>query len=142
MQVHENVTELNMQLNPENLGTVHLNVAAKNGQITAQLITQNESVQAALEAQIAMVKESLEAQGVKVEAIEVTVSSHGFEQNLEQGNDSNQQQEEVNEGLKKATRKLNLGDILMNGALDEVSEEDAVTVSMMQADGNTMDYKV
>lgn len=142
LRVSNEVTELSMQLNPESLGTVNLNVAAREGQITATLITQNESVQAALEAQIAMIKESLELQGVKVEAIEVAVGSHGFEQNLEQGNDFNNQQEEVNSELRKATRKLNMGDILADGDLEDISEEDMITVDMMHADGNTMDYKV
>ena len=136
------MTELQMQLNPENLGTVNLSVASRGGNVTAQLHVQNDSVLQALEAQIAQIKESLEAQGVKVNAIEVMVSSHGFEQNLEQGNDSNDQQEEVNENLRKATRKLNLNGGLTDEIIEELDEAEALSAEMMAADGNSMDYKV
>ena len=136
------LTELQMQLNPENLGTVNLSVASRGGNVTAQLHVQNDSVLQALEAQIAQIKESLEAQGVKVNAIEVMVSSHGFEQNLEQGNDSNDQQEEVNENLRKATRKLNLNGGLTDEIIEELDEAEALSAEMMAADGNSMDYKV
>lgn len=142
VEFKEDMTQLQMQLNPENLGTVNLTIAAKEGNVTAQLMTQNEAVQAALESQIAMLKESLEQQGVKVEAIEVTVASHSFEQNLEQGNDFNDQQEEVNERLRKATRKLDINGIMTDEEIDELDEAEQVTARMMQADGNSMDYRV
>ncbi|MCQ2540868.1 MAG: flagellar hook-length control protein FliK [Lachnospiraceae bacterium] len=138
----DDMTELQMQLNPENLGTVNLTVAAKESGVTAQLFTQSESVQAALESQIALLRESLENQGVKVEAIEVMVGSHGFEQNLEQGNDFNEQQEEENERLRRATRKIDLGSFAGDEVIEELDESEQVTARMMQADGNQMDYKV
>ncbi len=138
----DDMTELQMQLNPENLGMINLTVAAKESGVTAQLITQNESVQAALESQIALLRESLEQQGVKVEAIEVMVGSHGFEQNLEQGNDFNEQQEQENERLRRATRKIDLGSFAGDEMIEELDEAEQVTVEMMQADGNQMDYKV
>ena len=141
-EVRENVTSLSMQLNPANLGSVSLNVMSKDGMVTAHLVTENENVQAALEAQAALIKESLQHQGVKVEAIEVTVSSHEFEQNLEQGNDFNNQQEEANEELRKATRKLNINGLMSESDFEDMDEEDIVTAKMMQADGNSMDYRV
>lgn len=142
VEFKEDMTQLQMQLNPENLGTVNLTIAAKEGNVTAQLMTQNEAVQAALESQIAMLRESLEQQGVKVEAIEVTVASHGFEQNLEQGNDYNDQQEEANERLRKATRRIDINGIMTDEDIEALDESEQVTAKMMQADGNSMDYKV
>ena len=60
-------------LNPENLGKVHVAVTAKQGIVTAQLTAQNEQVKAALENQMTALKEQFNNQGVKVEAVEITV---------------------------------------------------------------------
>ena len=136
------ITELQMQLNPENLGTVGLNVSTKEGVVTAQFTTQNEAVKAVMEAQVMVLKENLEQQGVKVEAIEVTVESHAFEQNLQQGDDSNEQMDREQEKLKKATRKIDLGEWTSAEDIASLDEAEQVTAEMMQADGNTMDYKV
>lgn len=140
--VSRQITELQMQLNPENLGTVGLTVSSKEGNVTAHFTAQDEAVRAALESQIAQLKENLEQQGVKVTAVEVTVASHEFEQNLEKGNDENAQQEEETEKLRKATRKIDLSGVLGDEMPEELDEADAVTAKMMQADGNSMDYKV
>lgn len=136
------ITEWQMQLNPEHLGTVSLNVTAKEGAVTAQFTTQNEAVKAVMEAQVMVLKENLEQQGVKVEAVEVTVASHEFEQNLQQGDDSNRQMEEEQESLRKATRKIDLGEFASLEDAEALDEAEQVTVEMMQADGNRMDYKV
>ncbi|MDE6743124.1 MAG: flagellar hook-length control protein FliK [Lachnospiraceae bacterium] len=136
------ITEWQMQLNPEHLGTVGLNVTAKEGTVTAQFTTQNEAVKAVMEAQVMILKENLEQQGIKVEAVEVTVASHEFEQNLQQGDDSNRQMEEEQENLRKATRKIDLGAFASPEDLEALDEAEQVTVEMMQADGNMMDYKV
>ncbi|MDE6530248.1 MAG: flagellar hook-length control protein FliK [Lachnospiraceae bacterium] len=136
------ITEWQMQLNPEHLGTVSLNVTAKEGAVTAQFTTQNEAVKAVMEAQVMVLKENLEQQGIKVEAVEVTVASHEFEQNLQQGDDSNRQMEEEQENLRKATRKIDLGEFASPEDLAALDEAEQVTVEMMQADGNMMDYKV
>ena len=85
------IQSMEIQLNPEHLGKVNLTVTSKNGVITAQIVAQNEEVKKALESQIATLKENFESQGIKIEAVEVTVQSHAFEsgQNL-QGNNSEQ----------------------------------------------------
>ncbi len=136
------ITEWQMQLNPEHLGTVSLNVTAREGAVTAQFTTQNEAVKAVMEAQVMTLKENLEQQGIKVEAVEVTVASHEFEQNLQQGDDSNRQMEEEKEQLRKATRKIDLGEFASPEDLEALDDAEQVTVEMMQADGNMMDYKV
>lgn len=139
--VNDGITELQMKLNPENLGNVHLSLTAKEGAVTAQFATENDTVRQALELQIMQLKENLEQQGVKVEAVEVTVSSHGFEQNLEQGNDGNLSEEQEREALRKATRKINLLNGDGEGELEELTEAEEIAVDMMKADGNSMDYK-
>lgn len=136
------ITEWEMQLNPENLGTVGLNVSTKEGVVTAQFTTQNEAVKAVMEAQIMVLKENLEQQGIKIEAVEVTVAAHQFEQNLQKGDDSNEQMDREQEKLKKATRRIDLGEWTSGEELEALDEAERVTAEMMQADGNRMDYKV
>ena len=143
-QVKEDMTSLDMVLHPASLGHVALNLTSRDGAVTAQLTAQNESVRAALESQIVILKENLEQAGVKIEAVEVTVSSHAFEQNLEQGNDQESDaQMQEREKLRRATHKINLGDSEGEGAmgLEDLGEAEAVNVAMMQADGRRMDYR-
>ncbi len=130
-------SDLEMQLHPQSLGTLHVQVASKNGVVTANFITQNETVKAALESQMVQLKESFAEQGVKVEAIEVTVQTHQFEQNLEQGREGRSREAEAGVGRKR-TRRINL-----NAAFTEEesqTEEDRITADMMAANGNTVDF--
>lgn len=143
-QVKEDMTSLDMVLHPASLGHVALNLTSRDGAVTAQLTAQNESVRAALESQIQILKENLEQAGVKIEAVEVTVSSHAFEQNLEQGNDQESDaQMQERERLRRATHKINLGDAQGDGieGIDDLGEAEAVNVAMMQADGRRLDYR-
>ena len=131
-------SDLEMQLHPQSLGTLHVQVASKNGVVTANFITQNETVKAALESQMVQLKESFAEQGVKVEAIEVTVQTHSFEQNLEQGR-GNQSDQESGAGVsRRRTRRINLNTAF---AEDEPqTEEDRITADMMTTNGNTVDF--
>lgn len=72
-------TTMELQLNPENLGRVNLSVIYKDGIMTAHFTAQNEVVKEALESQMQTLKDSFNTQGLKVEAVEVTVSNFGFE---------------------------------------------------------------
>ncbi len=76
-------TSMEIQLNPENLGRIQLSVVEKDGVLTASFKALNEVAKEALESQIHVLKDNLNNQGLKVEAIEVTVSNFMFEQNGE-----------------------------------------------------------
>ena len=82
-QIKADMSTLEMQLNPANLGAVNVALSSKDGNVTAQFTTQSELVKAALESQIMILKENLEQAGVKVNAVEVSVESHAFERNLD-----------------------------------------------------------
>ena len=92
VNVSEGTSSMEMQLNPENLGKVYVNISSKEGVIHAQLAASNEAVRAALETQVADLRQNLNQAGVKVDAVEVTVASHEFEKNLEQNQESEKQQ--------------------------------------------------
>lgn len=127
------LSSVEMQLHPENLGTLQIQVAAKGGAVTANFITQNETVKAVLESQMIQLQQQFEEQGVRVDAIEVTVQTHQFEQNLEQGRGSSQEQEPAK---KPRIRRISLdGD-----AVTEADEEELLTAELMRANGNTVDY--
>lgn len=138
VSVKADSSELEMQLHPQSLGTLHIQMASKNGVVTANFITENETVKAALESQMVQLKENFAEQGVKVEAIEVTVQTHQFEQNLEQGRGHNTNQENEAGVGRRRTRRINL-----NAAFAEEepqTEEDRIAADMMSANGNTVDF--
>lgn len=132
-------SSIEMQLNPENLGKVYLHIAAtKEGNITAELTVSSETVKTALEAQIADLRTSLNQQGIKVDAVEVTIASHEFERNLEQNAAGEEQQ-----GSQREESGRTAGRRLFRGELDELSglmnEEEALAAQIMKDHGNTMD---
>ena len=80
-------------------------------------------------------KNQFEEQGVKVEAIEVTVQTHEFERNLDQGRGNRQSGRESSR--KTRVRKIDLNNPIQS---EEFFEEDELARSMMEAGGNTVDY--
>ena len=138
VSVKPDSSDLEMQLHPQSLGTLHIQMAAKNGVVTANFITENETVKAALESQMVQLKENFTEQGIKVEAIEVMVQTHQFEQNLEQGRDDNGSREAEAGVGKRRTRRINLNTAF---AEDEPqTEEDRIAADIMSANGNTVDF--
>ena len=133
IQIKPGVSSIEMQLHPESLGTVHVQVISKGGAVTAHFVTQNETVKAALESQMVQLKESFSEQGVKIEAVEVTVQTHQFERNLEQGR--GRQQEENHP--KNRSRRINLNDAF---DMQEMDEEEMLEADMMAATGSTVNF--
>lgn len=134
--VSANITNMELQLNPENLGKVTINISSKEEMVTAQIIAGNHTVKEALEAQIASLRENLNSQGVKVDAIEVTVESHAFESNLEQNNNTHSNQSE--EAVRQGRRQINIS--TLEEDLSDFTEADTLTADMMIQNGNSVDY--
>ena len=136
--VREAQTTMEMQLNPEHLGKIYIEVTTKEGNVSAHIMTQNELVKEALESQMAELKQSMNQAGVKVDAVEVTVGSHEFEKNLEQNAKQDERQAEEQEKASPKTRRINLDE------LDELSgvmsEEEALVAQIMADHGNSVDY--
>lgn len=140
IQVGDGITRLEMQLQPESLGTVQVQIAAKDGVITAQFTAQNEMVKNALESQMIQLKDTFDAQGIKVDSIEVAVQSQAFDRNLHQGRGqqgSNSQESKTSGRV----RRLNLN--ALEEGMDEILDEaDQLAAQMMEQNGNTVDYTV
>ncbi len=135
IQVRPGMSDLEMQLHPESLGTLQIHLSSRGGVVTANFITQNEAVKAALEGQMIQLRESFEQQGVKVEAVEVTVQSHAFERNLDQGRGRGGAQDQS--PRKARIRKIDLNDA---AAVESLEEEDALAAQIMAASGSQVDY--
>ncbi len=135
VQVHTEMTEVQLQLQPETLGTLNVHVSAKEGVITAQFAAESENVKAVLESQIIQLKETFAEQGIKVEAIEITLASHEFERNLEQG----RERDEAPQEGKKKRKNMNLSEV-GSMELDELEDADRINAQMMEQNGNTVDY--
>ena len=141
----ENLTEMELQLHPASLGTVNVSLTTKGGVVTAQFTTQNEAVKAAIEAQATQLQVNLEEQGVKIEAIEVSVASHEMERNLDKEGSGQHQSEEQKAERVQGTRRrsINLRALGEDGELEqELSGADDATriaMEMMAANGNSMD---
>ncbi len=137
LNLTKDVTEMEINLHPASLGNVRIQVAAKDGMITANFTTQNEQVKAAIETQIVQLKESMNEQGIKVEAIEVNVAAHAFEENLsKEGERSNGSEAET----KRKRRSINLNEIDENDDIDIVEDEIKIAREMMMHNGTTVDY--
>mgnify|MGYP002510594463 CR=1 FL=1 len=129
--------EMELRLHPASLGTVNVQIAAKDGAITAQFTTQNETVRAVIETQLIQLKEQFEEQGIKVDAVEVTVANHEYGQQFSQDNkDAERKQGKASKG----TRRINLDEIGEDGEIEQMEESERIAVEMMQANGSTIDY--
>ena len=122
-------TRMEIQLNPEQLGRVELEISSRNGELSARLNVQNDQVKEAVESQMQVLRDTLEAQGLKVENIEVTVAEFGFRFQDEQGNAQQFQQER---------RRGNAIDF-EEAELEEQSFSDVSEV-MKELNGNSVDY--
>ena len=135
--VDSETTTMQMQLNPENLGKIYLNISSKEGSVNAQMMVTNEAVKEALEAQIVMLKENLNQAGVKVDAVEVTIASHEFERNLEQ--DHSREEQEGNRQEESANRRRNINLSSLDEISGVMSEEETLVAQMMKDNGNSVD---
>ena len=143
MTITETVTRMEMELNPQHLGRMIMQVAQQEGVVTARLIAQNENVRAAIETQIAQLRENLEQRGIRVDAVEVTVGTHEFERNLEEG--MSQQQFEGNEEERRGdqrARNRNLNRDELDELAGDLTEEEELAAQIMRDNGGTLDYTV
>ena len=140
VSVKPDMTSLQMQLNPEELGTLQIEVTNKNGMLTAQFTTQDESVKAVIESQLVQLKENMNEQGLKVQAVEVTVASQQFDRNLDKNGNEGTTQEENQKAKSKQIRRINLNELDMEEELEDADDAIRIAADMMARNGNTIDF--
>ncbi|MDO5572800.1 MAG: flagellar hook-length control protein FliK [bacterium] len=139
VNVNADTSSIEMQLHPASLGTVNIQITAANGNLTAQLAVQSEAVKAAMETQMVQLKETLNEQGIKVEAVEVTVAENNLSRDFDGSmNDERPEQDELTGRGNRRRANLNLNDL--EGIPEDLNEEEQLTVDMMDVNGNSVDY--
>lgn len=134
-----NTTEesaIELQLTPESLGRMYINISQKNSEISARIAVSNEAVKEALQTQMVNLKEALNNSGIRVNEVEITVASHEFERNLEQGaaNDS-RQQESTNSYNSSSSSDRGIDSDMMQERADE-----RLVTQIMRDNGNSVDF--
>lgn len=129
LNMNQQQTSLELQLYPEHLGRIQINVVAKEGVMTASIVAETEAAKQAIEAGLLNLRETMDQQELKVEAIEVMVSTMGFE------NDGEQQSFDE-KGSSNPRRKIDLSELN-----DDISQEDEAEVEKMKASGSSVSYR-
>lgn len=128
-------TSMEISLTPESLGRVTLNLVSKHGALTAHFTAQNEIAKEAIESQMVVLRENLESQGLKVEAIEVTVSNFDFTQNGGAAADGNDRG-----GQQRNRRGISFEESVGAESAAGMSEAEQIAADLMERNGNQVDY--
>lgn len=124
-------TSLELSLTPESLGKIHLNISTENGVVTARIETENETAKQAIEGQLEVLKESIVNQGIRVEAIEVTVTGFNFSDSKNaESKDSGEKQSVKSTGRKQ----------LKDGAAAMETSQDSEAAGEAIPEGSTVNY--
>ena len=127
---------IEMQLNPENLGKLYINVTERNSEITARIAVSNETVKNALESQMAALRENLQDANIRVNDVEITIATHEFERNLEQnaGNENGRQDGQ------QFTHQSSSNGGNRTGHNEAASDEAGLAAQNMRDNGNSVDF--
>lgn len=136
LQVTADNTEVHLQLQPETLGTLQIQITAKEGLMTAHFSAENEDVKNILETQMDLLKQSFAEQNIKVDAIEVSVGTQLFDNELMNQSENGQEDKPA----EKRRRNISLEELNSDMQVDLDSEEQ-ILAEMMKANGNTVDFQ-
>lgn len=129
VNMNQDNTTMQMNLYPEHLGKIQINIVSKDGIMTAKIVAETEAAKQAIEGGLTNLKESFEQQDLKVDAIEVMVSTTGFERSDENSNASQENSKA------KRNHKINLSELD-----DNLEEEQNAEAEKMKAVGSSVSY--
>lgn len=129
VNMNQDTTSMELQLYPEHLGKIQIHVVSKEGVVTARIAAETEAARQAIEGGLSSLKDALEQQNLKVDAIEVMVSTTGFERQDERQDSYKQESSSGNR------KKLNLSELD-----DDVVKEEEAEAIRMKAAGNSVSY--
>lgn len=129
INMNQDTTSIEMQLYPEHLGKIQINVVSKDGVMTARIVAETEAAKQAIEGGLTSLKESMDQQNLKVDAIEVMVSTTGFENSNEEQNSYEQKQSS------RSGKKPDLSDLP-----EEEEEQEAAELEKMKYAGSSVSY--
>lgn len=129
VNLNQDTTSIELQLYPEHLGKIQINVVSKDGIMTARIVAETETARQAIEGGLFNLKETMEQQNLKVDAIEVMISTAGFEKQKEE------QDAQKQENGSKSKRRLDLSELN-----EDMSQNDEAEALKMQAAGSSVSY--
>jgi len=119
VQVTETTSNLTLQLQPENLGKISLNLVHENGGISGQFIAESEAVKEVIEANLSQLKAQLTSQGIEVNELKITVGNTAayFTGNNEENQNSQNEQKSG-----KRSRTGNVNDIYTDNINEDIED--------------------
>ncbi len=132
--VSKDVKSMELQLNPEQLGKVQINVVSEEGVMHTKIIAETEAAKQAIENNIAILKEAFNNNDLKVESIEVMVASYGY---FDQPRDGQFDEEQQNGDVSTSKGSINVNELSDDA---ELTEEEELQVEMMKSQGNSVSY--
>lgn len=124
VSVIEEQAQMNIQLKPEHLGKLSMEVISKQGTMTARFTVENEKVKEAIEQNIQTLKETLESRGLVIEELEVTVGQ-------------NQQENEQTSTSSRSNRNISQ---IIDRMMNEDMEEDVALEHRHESQTNEVDF--
>ena len=125
------IQKMEVQLYPEHLGKVQIQVAMKSGVMTAQITAETEIAKRAIESQLVQLKENFEQQSLKVDAVEVSVATSGFQSEQERQDGMNKQEERTTV-RRRGLRGMNL---------EEEEPEEEPETEVLRAQGASVEFR-
>ncbi len=87
------MNRMELQLYPEHLGRLQIQVMMKNGVLTAQIHAETEMAKEAIESQLQQLKETFQEKQLQVEAVEVSVATSDFKREQERQDTTKDEQQ-------------------------------------------------
>ena len=109
VNINKDSTTMKLNLNPEHLGKVELAVTSKAGVMTAEFVVENKTAKEAIEKGLPALIEKFEEQGLKVEAVEVSISDYDLTRQQGEGRQANDYSH--SDKKKKRGGKINMDDM-------------------------------
>lgn len=126
--VHDDKSEMVLQLKPESLGKVTLKIIQERGEIVARFVAENEQVKSILESNMQMLKDSLQKSGVSVQSLEVSVGQQG--RGRQNGQDSGQQQFFSKRLMPESSEKARIHPVYRYGGIPGITDGRASSIDL------------
>ncbi len=122
------MTKLEVELNPVELGALTVIMTSKNGELTAQIQPEKQETMHVINQQVDAIKRELENQGIKIESIEVDLkSSDNFQFAQSNNENASSSQSQQYENMQQQVAELNRLRVLGRGIEMGVIPEDALS---------------
>lgn len=126
-------TNMELQLHPASLGRVNVQINATGQEATARLIVENQAAKEALESGMIRLQEAFEEKGIKVNAVEVTISN--FDLTAKQDSSGDDASQNENNGRQRNGNSTTSDTVATTGI-----GEDNLTEASRRDINSTVDY--